>query len=131
MISLLHKYPWASYHLYTIAERNIIFKTTFNLLNELSNHLLRHPEFPPAKPEHHVLTYQLLQELLLAGLSVPAFSETQRAQLIDGVKGLVVAPVYVNGLAPVWPFEVLRMKLDVGEDLVMVSSLVSDIGIID
>ena len=124
MISLLHKYPWSSHHLYTLAERNIIFKTTLNLLSELSSHLLRHPEFPPAKPEHHVLTPQLLQELLLAGLSVPAFSEKQRAQLIDSVKGLVVAPVYVNGLAPVWPFEVLRMKLDVGENLVMVGQVV-------
>lgn len=113
MISLMTKYPWSSTSLYTLSERNRIFKTTVDQVSALVEHLKRHGSTAP-------LDLSLLHELLHAGLKCDGFSERQRAQLIDASEGLVTVKVYVTPLAVEWPFEALASKEVHSHDMLQV-----------
>jgi len=78
-----------------------------------------HPVAHPGVPG--ILTVALLTELALVALSAPAFSESQRAQIIDALSGIIGPPLYIPLLAPEWPFEILRKKDDASMQLLEVS----------
>lgn len=81
------------------------------------NHLVRHLKNDDLT-EH--LTFDLLEDLLYAGLNVPAFSEYQRFRLIYAA-GQVGEKVVFSPLMTTWPFEVLGRKKYWEEDVVKVS----------
>lgn len=67
------------------------------------------------------LTHGLLEDLLLAGLNAPGFSEHQRWELVlaaewSGEK------FQLSPLTRWWPFEVLGRKMGIEEDVIEVKS---------
>ncbi|KAL8790657.1 MAG: hypothetical protein Q9213_000505 [Squamulea squamosa] len=112
MISTLAKFPWFSVDRYTIKTRDELFRSTLSLVNILMNQLNRANE---AYLPH--ISETLLNDLLYAGLNVPAFSEQQRWHLRKAAS-TVGAKVRMSPMAEVWPFEVLGRKVGVDEDVV-------------
>jgi len=111
------QYPWWKVDLITLNERNLIFNATVKLIRALVPQI--HPVTHPGVPG--VLTVALLTELALVALSAPGFSESQRAQIIDALSGIIGPPLFIPLLAPEWPFEILRKKDDVSMELLEVS----------
>ncbi len=70
------------------------------------------------------LSWELLTELVYAGLNAPGFSEPHRAELAATANSVGI-PVRLSPLAAFWPFEVLGRKKGVEEDVVEVSIIVS------
>ncbi|KAL8768979.1 MAG: hypothetical protein Q9209_004896 [Squamulea sp. 1 TL-2023] len=112
MISTLAKFPWFCVDRYTIKTRDELFRSTLSLVNILMNQLNRANE---AYLPH--ISETLLNDLLYAGLNVPAFSEQQRWHLRKAASA-VGAKVRMSPMAEVWPFEVLGRKVGVDEDVV-------------
>ncbi|KAI9721267.1 MAG: hypothetical protein M1812_002429 [Candelaria pacifica] len=111
MISVLAKYPWWSVESYTLADRDLIFRATEQLVRALIVQLRREGTASPQINE------QLLIELVYAGLNAPGFSEGQRARLVRSADW-VGGRIRISPLASVWPFEVLGRKADIDEDVI-------------
>ncbi|KAI9791359.1 MAG: hypothetical protein M1835_000376 [Candelina submexicana] len=111
MISVLAKYPWWVVESYTLADRNLLFRATEQLVRALVGQLMRGGNMSPQMNE------QLLTELVYAGLNAPGFSEGQRAQLV-GSADWIGGRIRISPLASVWPFEVLGRKPDTDEDVI-------------
>ena len=62
----------------------------------------------------------LLEELLLAGLNAPGFSERQRWELVT-LADWAGDKIQMSPLCRIWPFEVLGRRAGVAEDVVEVS----------
>lgn len=115
MISLIHKYPWWRSELYTLEERNQIFRACNAMIDCLS-HLLMKGE---NRGMSQVLTPQLLEELLCVGLTCPAFNEKQRFTLLNSSRFIVGRPRWVSPeFARRWPFEALARRDNTSEQLV-------------
>ncbi|KAI9701230.1 MAG: hypothetical protein M1836_001899 [Candelina mexicana] len=106
-----HRYPWWVVESYTLADRNLLFRATEQLVRALVGQLMRGGNTSPQMNE------QLLTELVYAGLNAPGFSEGQRAQLV-GSADWVGGRIRISPLASVWPFEVLGRKPDIDEDVI-------------
>lgn len=113
MISTLNKYPWWAAELYSIAERDRVFNAARDLTAELAGYVRNNAP-------HTSLTSRLLEELLVVGLDCPGFAENQRAELVDASTFFVGVPRFVSSFAKAWPFEILRRRTDVSEELVKV-----------
>ena len=100
MISLMAKYPWSRTQLYTLSERNRIFKTVHDQLGALVEHLRRRGSQAP-------LDFTLLNDLLDAGLKCPGFSERQKAELVHVSEGLIGIKEFLTPFAAEWPFEAI------------------------
>ena len=107
------QFPWFATRLYTVAQRNWIFDTLY----QQTSHLVRHLK-TGCLSEH--LSEELLEDLLYAGLNVPAFSEHQRFRLTHLARP-VGQNVACSPLMERWPFEVLNRKKHWEEDVVKVS----------
>ena len=115
MISIVQKYPWWCTELYTVEERNNIFRACCDMIQCLSSILIRGENREGAT----VLTPQLLEELLCVGLTCPAFSEKQRSSLLQSSQWIVGCPRWVSPtFASTWPFEALVRADETSEQLV-------------
>lgn len=116
MISLMAKYPWYHTEMYTLGERNRIFKTVTDQIGALVQHLHKHGSSAP-------LDLPLLNDLLVAGLKCPGFSESQRAALIDATEGLIFVKEYVTPVAKEWPFEAISTRDGAKVDVILASRI--------
>lgn len=103
MISLLAKYPWTRTDLYTLKERNFVFKAAVSQIRALAENFRHKGSRPP-------LDFILLNDLFTAALKCPGFSERQRADIVDASNGLVEIREYVPQLAKRWPFEAIGVR---------------------
>ncbi|KXT03832.1 hypothetical protein AC578_8926 [Pseudocercospora eumusae] len=119
MITLLYKYPWYDTEHITISERRAIYDCAIGLAKTLINELRRGTNKPtPLQP-----TSALLQELAVAMLSCPGFTEKQKAAIVsqlyqgnyqsmaDG-RGVNVQLGGRHEFSFVWPFSALSMLPD-------------------
>lgn len=79
-ISLLYKYPWFAVDHVKLKERRMIWDGTDSLMRILMENLRR----PDLNKRHNVIppSPALLQELTVAALTCPGFSEKQKAFLV-------------------------------------------------
>lgn len=113
MISLMFKYPWNYTGLYTLGERNRIFKCVLDQITALTSVI--HSRGPDG-----FLTIGLLQELVTMGLKCAGFSDRQRASLIDASQGIVKVEAFVTPFAKEWVGEVISIKQSASHDMVAV-----------
>lgn len=109
------QYPWAAVEFYTIKERNSIFDTCIKQIHTLADFIHRGNTGPP-------LGTELLDELLNTALKAPAFSEKQRARLIQASSNYVQVRTYITPTANEWPFEALGRAAGAAEDMIQVGS---------
>ncbi|TKA56328.1 hypothetical protein B0A55_11674 [Friedmanniomyces simplex] len=127
-IATLHKYPWFAHECVNMIERRLLFDATMSLSKSLII-LLR-----KAQGQQHAdvtkPTPVTLQELTVATLTCPGFSEAQKAtyiqQLFNGGFGSMASNRGMNlkfggvgELAPYWPFQVVARDPSAQEDLVL------------
>ena len=113
MISLILKYPWWRSDLYTLSERDQIYRATREMTRTLSN-MLYHGRVQ--RIDEAKVTPQLLEQLLTVGLSCPAFTEQQRHELYIATQGMVGTPRFVSAeFSPHWPFTALGRRDNVSE----------------
>ncbi|KAK0257788.1 hypothetical protein LTS09_007402 [Friedmanniomyces endolithicus] len=126
-ISTLHKYPWFAHECVLMIERRLLYDATMALSKTLIIFLRKtqsHPQVDIAKP-----TPVTLQELTVATLTCPGFSEMQKAayiqQLTNGgygqladSRGMNLKFGGVGLLAPYWPFMAVVRDPAAHEDLV-------------
>jgi len=129
-ISTLHKYPWFAHECIIMIERRLLYDATMALSKTLVILLRKaqgHPQVDISKP-----TPATLQELTVAMLTCPGFSEMQKAayiqQLTNGgygqladSRGMNLKFGGVGLLAPHWPFMAVVRDPAAQEDLVLVS----------
>jgi len=129
-ISTLHKYPWFAHECVIMIERRLLYDATMALSKTLIILLRKaqgHPQVDISKP-----TPVTLQELTVAMLTCPGFSEMQKAayiqQLTNGgygqladSRGMNLKFGGVGLLAPHWPFMAVVRDPAAQEDLVLVS----------
>lgn len=99
---------------YTVHTRNQILLATRDLIKTLINCVRRGGAL-------HV-NPSLLNELLVAGLNAPGFSERQRWQLVQAAE-FAGRDVKLSPLLKWWPWEVLGRKQDSDEDVVEVRAI--------
>ncbi|KAK1825158.1 hypothetical protein LTR12_000447 [Friedmanniomyces endolithicus] len=127
-ISTLHKYPWFAHECVIMIERRLLYDATMALSKTLIILLRKaqgHPQVDISKP-----TPVTLQELTVAMLTCPGFSEMQKAayiqQLTNGgygqladSRGMNLKFGGVGLLAPHWPFMAVVRNPAAQEDLVL------------
>lgn len=132
MISNLHKYPWHASQDTLLSDRKKLFSATLTCARVLSTNLRR------AKTSdatiHANLTEALLQELAVAALGCPGFSEQQKANVVSVMQqqnygwiadnaGMSVSTGGTARTASYWPFLVLIKRPGVEERLLDVRPL--------
>ena len=124
MITTLHKYPWHTPQHVSFRECKLIFDTTLTCVRWLIAYIRRGKD--------QTLTPILLQELAVAALTCPGFSEPQKSTIVStmqqgGFGGMAAGSgigVRFGGnsrLSSVWPFQVLAVKAGVSEEVIEVS----------
>ena len=124
MITTLHKYPWHTPQHVSFRERKLIFDTTLTCFRWLIAFIRRGKD--------QALTPILLQELAVAALTCPGFSEQQKSTIVStmqqgGFGGMAAGSgigVRFGGnsrLSSVLPFQVLAFKAGVSEEVIEVS----------
>lgn len=128
MITLLHKFPTHVPSLIYIKDRKRLHDIAFEAVKSLSTIL--HEEQVPAAAR---LDMQLLQELVIATLSFPLFTDAQKSLIVSEIRrngqeyqlirthGLPVAFGGIHDLASRWPFLALVRQPGVNENVVKVS----------
>ncbi|EMC94317.1 hypothetical protein BAUCODRAFT_25533 [Baudoinia panamericana UAMH 10762] len=124
-ISTLHKFPWYAVDCITISERDMIFSATMSITDSLLEELNRsRGKIDPSKP-----TPVTLQELTVAVLTCPGFSEQQKSKFVQKMgqtsfngftnsRGMNIVFGGVAQLARSWPFKVLAITPGVKQDMV-------------
>ncbi|KAI9709957.1 MAG: hypothetical protein M1820_003035 [Bogoriella megaspora] len=118
MISLLCKYPWWSVGNYKLVERDRIFKATVKTVKALQNHRFHRNPTNPTQ-----LNQQLSQELVLAALHCPGFSDHQKYEVLKAASNFYEDTPgegtwwFESALAIDWKFKTLSRKDSVGEDI--------------
>ncbi|EME48599.1 hypothetical protein DOTSEDRAFT_49044 [Dothistroma septosporum NZE10] len=125
MITTLQKYPWYAVEHVTIRERRAIYDCTTTLVRILIENLRRaNNRYSPLEP-----TPALLQELVVAALTCPGFSEKQKSNIVaqlhqNGFKSMADGHginVRLGGnheLSTTWPFATLSIVPGTNMDLV-------------
>ncbi|KAK4635208.1 hypothetical protein CLAFUW4_01396 [Fulvia fulva] len=125
MITTLQKYPWYAVEHVTIRERRAIYDCTINLIRILMENLRRaNSRYSPLEP-----TPALLQELAVAALTCPGFSEKQKSNIVgllhqSGFKAIADGQsinVRLGGnheLSSTWPFATLSIQPGTDMELV-------------
>lgn len=114
-ISTLHKYPWFAHNSVLMTERRLIFDATLSLFRHLVAVLRR---MPSRSSDNTKPTTSTLQELAIAALTCPGFSELQKASIVTcmteaGFEGMTTGKAMNlklggnTALAKAWPFQVL------------------------
>ncbi|KAK4948271.1 hypothetical protein LTR10_012805 [Elasticomyces elasticus] len=127
-ISTLHKYPWFAHECVNMTERRLLFDATMSIAKSLII-LLRKAHAQPQQNDVAKPTAPTLQELTVATLTCPGFSEAQKAtyiqQLVSGgfggfasSRGMNLKFGGVSALSAQWPFQVLARNPGSHEDLV-------------
>ncbi|KAK5114694.1 hypothetical protein LTR62_002267 [Meristemomyces frigidus] len=126
LISTIHKYPWHAHECIYMTERRLLFDCCMSLSNVLV-HSLSHGnqnQIENTKP-----TTATLQELTVAVLTCPGFSENMKYNYIEQLRtggwegmangrGMNLKFGGVTPLAGVWPFLILARDPGVQEPLV-------------
>jgi len=128
-ISTLHKYPWFAHEHVNMTERRLMYDATLAIVRSLVNFLRRVGEqhVEQSKP-----TNGTLQELAVAVLTCPGFSEQQKATIVtcmqQGGFGRYASARGMNlkfgGNSPIaghWPFKVLARDPKATDEMVAVS----------
>lgn len=110
MITLINKYPWWAEGTWTIGERDSIFNTTRDQMEQLARTVTAREPIPR-------LTFQLLEELLCTGLSCPGFTDSQRFSLQQASQGLVGQPRFVSPQSSTTPFYALQRRHHLSEQM--------------
>lgn len=124
LISTIHKYPWYAVDAVSLGERQQLFNAVKSQIRTLIMNIRRN-----ASPL--ALTPMLLQELVVAGLANPGFSEQQKASIVWDVQqggfGNMTTGHGMNArlggssrFSIVWPFEVVAQKPEASDELVEV-----------
>lgn len=125
IITLLHKYPWQALNEITVRERRAIFDCTIGLMKTLITDLRRsNNKYSALLP-----TPALLQELSVAALSCPGFTEKQKASIVHllvsgGYKAMAdgrSSGVKLGGnedYSATWPFSALNIVPNADPDVV-------------
>ncbi|KIV85137.1 hypothetical protein PV11_00871 [Exophiala sideris] len=101
-ISTLYKFPWYTPDLYTLDQRDLLFKTYMRQLEILTVKV--DPGSPI--PREVGLDNKLLMDFLFAGMNCTGFSERQKATIAEASRR--VGPgMLVSGHARNWPFQTL------------------------
>lgn len=96
------QFPWYSVDLYTLAQRDLLFKTYTRQLEIL----IVKVDPGSAIPREVGLDNKLLMDFLFAGMNCPGFSERQKAIIAE--TSLRVGPgMRISGHARTWPFQTL------------------------
>ncbi|KAK5115435.1 hypothetical protein LTR85_009895 [Meristemomyces frigidus] len=125
-ITTLHKYPWFAHENVTMTERRLLFDATLAIMRSLIGVLRRAgiQQQDNSKP-----TAATLQELTVAALTCPGFSEQQKAALVmclqqggyNGMttsRGLNVAFGGSSQYSHSWPFKVLALDPKASDPMV-------------
>lgn len=95
------KFPWHATELYSIKDRNLLFKTYMSQLYVLVRKV---------ECENIVgLDHKLFRDFLLAGLNCPAFTERFKYEIIVA-SGRGGASIHVSNLTCFWPFDTVARK---------------------
>ncbi|KAI1617575.1 hypothetical protein EDD36DRAFT_6348 [Exophiala viscosa] len=101
-ISTLYKFPWYTPDLYTLAQRDLLFKTYMRQLEIL---IVKVDPGSPI-PREVGLDNKLLMDFLFAGMNCTGFSERQKATITEASRR--VGPgMQVSRHARNWPFQTL------------------------
>lgn len=130
LVTVLHKYPWYAVDHVLLEERHLIFDTTLKCMRALME-LLRQA-MRPGPTDRNMPTGATLQELTVAALTCPGFSESQKAaikiNLIEGgFKGYISSRGMnfrfggVDSYSTKWPFHALVKQPGVDDKVVEVS----------
>ncbi|KAL8815488.1 MAG: hypothetical protein Q9191_008462, partial [Dirinaria sp. TL-2023a] len=111
--------PWHAVHLITLQTRDAVFTACRDQIRILVTILKKTTTNASwsATTGPTGLTPSLLEDLLLAGLNAPGFSERQRWELVSAAEG-AGEKVRISPLARWWPFEVLGRRQGKKEDVV-------------
>ena len=105
------QFPWYAVDYYTLGTREQIFNT--------ARDMLRHLVFFLKRGGLLNVNYNLLFEYMITGLNAAGFSERQRWELVQAAehtgRGIRISP-----LAQWWPWEALRRRAGIEEDVVQV-----------
>ncbi|RMY58041.1 hypothetical protein D0865_02824, partial [Hortaea werneckii] len=125
-ISTLHKYPWHAHDHVLLAERQVMFDATTELLRHLLDTLNRYRN---TLIEQGTPTDATLMEFVVAVLTCPGFSEGQKAHFIQILRkagydkfttprGMNLAFGGTSTLSAQWPFQVIVREPRVHDELV-------------
>ncbi|KAK4550882.1 hypothetical protein LTR36_000462 [Oleoguttula mirabilis] len=125
-ISTLHKYPWFAHENVNMTERRLLFDATLAIMRCLIAFLRR---VGPQQLDNTKPTAATLQELAVAALTCPGFSEQQKAALVlcmqqGGYNGMTSSRgmnITFGGntlIAQHWPFKVLARDPKASDQMV-------------
>ncbi|KAI7549854.1 hypothetical protein KC331_g3555 [Hortaea werneckii] len=125
-ISTLYKYPWHAHDHVLLAERQVMFDATTELLRHLLDTLNRYRN---TLVEQGTPTDATLMEFVVAVLTCPGFSEGQKAHFIQILRnagydkfttprGMNLAFGGTSTLSAQWPFQVIVREPRVHDELV-------------
>jgi hypothetical protein len=131
MISTLHKFPWHTPQYITLETRKRMYDTVRVCVRALANALNMAADLNAREAKGPGMNVALFQELVVAALGCPGFSEQQKAVLASnltelGYSGLITGHgmnVTLGGLKPYsanWPFLTLCPKTLADPELVKV-----------
>lgn len=130
-ISTLHKYPWFAHEHVKMTERRLLYDVTLSIMRALVGFLRRvgTHQIDTTKP-----TAATLQELAVAALTCPGFSEEQKASMVACMqqggfhdlttsRGMNVTFGGNTAIAAKWPFKVLARDPKASDQMVDVSKM--------
>ncbi|KAL1970334.1 hypothetical protein VTN77DRAFT_5494 [Rasamsonia byssochlamydoides] len=112
MVSTIWKFPWYATTMYTVADRDNLFQAINRQILALTARI--------AKEKVIGLDHKLVNDLLRAGCSCPAFNERQKFTLICNSEALPPEPILFPSLKMFWPFDTLVKRPNATEQEVMV-----------
>lgn len=119
-ISTIHKYPFFAHDSVFLTERRILWNATMSLAKVLINMFRRTPTNPNRTLDKGAPTPATLQELTVAALTCPGFSESQKATLVHALTrggfahftnpaGMNLVFGGTKAVSNDWPFQVLAI----------------------
>ena len=128
-ISTLHKYPWFAHDYVKMNERRLIYDATLCIVRALIAVLRKTAN---GQQDNTKPSGATLQELSVAALTCPGFSEAQKAELVwvlqqggfagmTTPRGMNITFGGNNKISPAWPFKVLVIAPTATDIMVKVS----------
>ncbi|KAL1982479.1 hypothetical protein VTN96DRAFT_1270 [Rasamsonia emersonii] len=111
MISTIWKFPWYATTMYTVADRDALFQAINRQILALTARI--------AKEKVIGLDHKLVNDLLRAGSSCPAFNERQKFTLLCNSEALPPQPILFPNLRLYWPFDTLVKRPNATEHEIM------------
>lgn len=117
MISTLQKFPWPATQTYTIAERDVLFRTAQKLLSILSQKVFAPSDATGPYQREVGLSWGLLHSLTYAAIKAP-FSLFQKSALLKASGPIGDTVRAVTWLATTWPFHTIVPRDHIKEEAV-------------